>query len=314
MPEMRPDETPLVTVITVSYNSALYIRDAIESVLNQDYRNIEYIIIDDCSPDNTWDIIQEYSDPRIKAVRNQSNLGEYPNRNQAIDLATGEYLIFIDGDDMVLSHGIEYFTRLMQRFPEAAMAVQINYLNNVIFPVLLPPVEVLKNYFFGEINLLSSSFTSNFFRTRMLKSQKMVTHLKSGDEEIRFRIAMQHPTLFVAGWVSWPRETPGSASTGISRTLRLQELLYISRNAFYSTTIDKKLLNDVEGVVRRMISRHILKLAAAMQFSEMRSLANVARLSLFELAKYVNYKPLQTDLLSHYTPADPFKQEKSKLK
>lgn len=67
-------EQPLVTVITVAYNSSAYLRVAIESVLAQSYANIEYIICDDYSTDDTWDIICEYTDARIRAYRNEKNL------------------------------------------------------------------------------------------------------------------------------------------------------------------------------------------------------------------------------------------------
>jgi glycosyltransferase involved in cell wall biosynthesis len=61
---------PVVTVITVTYNSGKYVRATIKSVLAQDYPNIEYIIADDCSKDNSWAIIHEFKDSRIKTFRN----------------------------------------------------------------------------------------------------------------------------------------------------------------------------------------------------------------------------------------------------
>ena len=100
-----PKPLPLVTVITVTYNSSLYIRDAIESVLTQPYPNFEYIIADDCSTDNTWDIINEYKDSRIKKYRNETNLKEYPNRNKAVTMASGDYVVFVDGEKTVTLKG-----------------------------------------------------------------------------------------------------------------------------------------------------------------------------------------------------------------
>jgi len=55
----------LVSVITITYNSSKFVRDAIEGVLNQKHKNIQYIIGDDCSNDDTWKIINEYQDNRI---------------------------------------------------------------------------------------------------------------------------------------------------------------------------------------------------------------------------------------------------------
>ena len=66
---MNTNRRPLVSVVTVTYNSALYVRDALESVLAQTYTDLEYIICDDCSTDDTWKIISEYPDTRIKAYQ-----------------------------------------------------------------------------------------------------------------------------------------------------------------------------------------------------------------------------------------------------
>ena len=76
---------PLFTVATITYNSSKWVRDAIESILNSTFSDFELLISDDCSSDNTWEIIQTYQDPRITAWRNEQNLGEYANRNKFID-------------------------------------------------------------------------------------------------------------------------------------------------------------------------------------------------------------------------------------
>src|SRR4030095_12993406 len=236
-------EHPLVTVITVTYNSASFVRDAMESVLAQTYENIEYIIGDDHSADATWSIVQEYKDTRIVAYRNEKNIGEYANRNKAINLATGKYLIFIDGDDFIYPHGVEYFTGQMERFPQAAYAVQKGYTSNVVYPVLLKPVEVLKNFYFGKFNLLTSSFASNFFNTEILKSVGGLSNqYVTADEEIRLRLAAQFPVLFVQGWVSWPRETPGQASSRIYDGTGLIESVKMSRELLENNLIDDSAL------------------------------------------------------------------------
>ena len=65
--------------------------------------NFEYIIGDDCSIDNTWEIINDFNDSRIVKYRNDTNLGEYPNRNKAVTIAKGDWILFIDGDDVMAS-------------------------------------------------------------------------------------------------------------------------------------------------------------------------------------------------------------------
>lgn len=139
---------PLITVITVAYNSALYIRDTIKSVLNQNYNNIEYIIGDDSSSDNTWSIINEFDDPRIIKYRNEINIGEYSNRNKALHLATGEYLIFIDGDDIMFEHALATFVYYVKQFPESGMFFSRDWDYRLLPPVKLNPVDIYRFHFF----------------------------------------------------------------------------------------------------------------------------------------------------------------------
>ena len=89
-----------VSVITPSFNDGLFIKETIQSILNQTHKNIEVIIVDDCSTDNTSAIIKSFQDPRIKVIRNAKNEGAAYSRNLAITLATGDYIAFLDGDDL----------------------------------------------------------------------------------------------------------------------------------------------------------------------------------------------------------------------
>lgn len=89
----------LVSVIILIYNSENYIAAALESVLAQTYKNIEILLIDDGSPDNSIEICQQFNDPRIRIIR-QQNCGLPGARNTGIRQAKGDYLAFIDGDDL----------------------------------------------------------------------------------------------------------------------------------------------------------------------------------------------------------------------
>jgi glycosyltransferase involved in cell wall biosynthesis len=90
---------PKVSVILTSYNHAEFIKDAIESVLNQTFIDYELIIWDDSSSDNSWEIIKSYKDPRIKAFRNEQNMiGKYINK--ALEVASGKYIAVHHSDDV----------------------------------------------------------------------------------------------------------------------------------------------------------------------------------------------------------------------
>lgn len=101
--------TNLVSVIIPVYNSSKTIEKTIESVLSQSYADFEIIIIDDCSTDNSFEIIQELSknDNRIILYRNQKNLGVAKTRNVGISMAKGEFISFLDSDDIWKSSKLE---------------------------------------------------------------------------------------------------------------------------------------------------------------------------------------------------------------
>ncbi|MGN8646371.1 glycosyltransferase [Gracilibacillus sp. HCP3S3_G5_1] len=97
----RSSSTPKVTVIIPVYNAEDVVQTAIESVLNQTWRNLEVIVVDDCSTDNTYSVIEEYvqKDNRVKLIQTETNGGAYMARNLAITHATGEFITLNDSDD-----------------------------------------------------------------------------------------------------------------------------------------------------------------------------------------------------------------------
>lgn len=89
-----------VSVITPLFNSEKYIAEAIDSVLNQTFKDFEMIIIDDHSQDNSINIVNSYSDPRIRLIRLKQNSGAGVARNKGIEEATGRFIAFLDSDDL----------------------------------------------------------------------------------------------------------------------------------------------------------------------------------------------------------------------
>jgi glycosyltransferase involved in cell wall biosynthesis len=99
-----------------SYDTAKYIDKAIDSVLKQTYTNWELIIVDDCSPDNTDDIVKPYlSDERIKYYKNEKNSGAAMSRNRALREAKGKWIAFLDSDDLWMPDKLEKQIRFMER-------------------------------------------------------------------------------------------------------------------------------------------------------------------------------------------------------
>ncbi|MDR4890022.1 glycosyltransferase family 2 protein [Fredinandcohnia sp. QZ13] len=113
----KKQNTPLVSVITPSYNSALFIEDTIKSVQDQTYTNWEMIIVDDVSTDNTVEIIKEKmkTDSRIKLIPLDKNGGAAIARNTAIKNASGKYIAFLDSDDLWVPTKLEKQVTFMER-------------------------------------------------------------------------------------------------------------------------------------------------------------------------------------------------------
>ncbi len=109
--------TPKISVILTSYNHAQYLREAIESVLNQTYKDFELIIWDDASTDDSWNIISGYSDSRIRAFRNDTNQSGQYFRN-TISEAKGEYIAIHHSDDVWEANKLEKQMVFLTENPE----------------------------------------------------------------------------------------------------------------------------------------------------------------------------------------------------
>lgn len=105
----------LVSIIMPSYNTGKYIAEAIQSVINQTYKYWELIIVDDCSSDNTDEIVTSFSEPRIKFFKNKINSGAAVSRNRALREAKGRWIAFLDSDDLWRTDKLEKQIGFMEK-------------------------------------------------------------------------------------------------------------------------------------------------------------------------------------------------------
>jgi len=155
---------PLLSVIMSVYNAQNYLKDSIESILNQTYKNFEFIIINDGSSDNSLEIIEEYAkqDSRIKVI-NQKNKGLPFSLNRGIEMSSGEYIVRMDADDISLPYRFEKQLDFMQKNPEIGICG-----SSIIA--------------FGEVKEAIKKFYKD---DKMLKS------------ELLFSTCFAHPTVFM---------------------------------------------------------------------------------------------------------------------
>lgn len=111
---MKPQ--PLVSIVTPVYNSGKYLPETIQSVLDQTYAHWELLLVDDCSTDNSFQLLEEIAscEPRIRLLHLPCNQGSGPARNLAIREAKGKYIAFLDSDDIWHPEKLEKHVAFMQ--------------------------------------------------------------------------------------------------------------------------------------------------------------------------------------------------------
>lgn len=113
-----------VSVLMSVYNGSQYLRESVDSILAQTFSDFEFIIIDDASNDNSWEILSDYAkfDARIKLFRNEENLGLTKSLNKGLQLATGKYIARQDADDISLPKRLEKQVAILDQRLEAVLA------------------------------------------------------------------------------------------------------------------------------------------------------------------------------------------------
>lgn len=95
--------TPFFSIVIPTYNRADFIHDTIHSVLNQSFQDFEILVVDNCSTDNTKEIVEKINDPRIQFYVNEQNFDRSYSRNRGINLAKGNFITLLDSDDLMIN-------------------------------------------------------------------------------------------------------------------------------------------------------------------------------------------------------------------
>jgi len=144
---------PRISVIMSVYNGESYLREAMESILNQTFADFEFIIVNDASTDTSLKIIQSYDDERIKVINNEKNIGLTKSLNIAIEQAQGEFIARQDADDISLPNRFEEQLRYFEQHPEVALLGTSIYIideNGKILGKRALSVDPSKNFFQGS--------------------------------------------------------------------------------------------------------------------------------------------------------------------
>lgn len=110
-----------ISIITASYNYENFIKETIQSILNQTYQDWELIVIDDCSTDNSVEVIKSFKDDRIKLIVNEKNLGLAATVRRGIENATGEWIAFLESDDIWEKDCLEKRVEVAKKYPDIGL-------------------------------------------------------------------------------------------------------------------------------------------------------------------------------------------------
>lgn len=201
-------ELPLVSVLMTAYNRQDYIAQAIESVLTSTLQNFELIIVDDQSTDNTVEVARKYElqDDRVSVYINETNLGDYPNRNKAASYAQGKYIKYLDSDDLIYPHSLAVMVKSMETFPDAGYGLSSLPDSKGIFPICISPETAYLEHFFTASAHFNRSPGSAIIRTDVFhkvggfSGKRMI-----GDNEMWFKLSQEHSLVKFPRDLVWHR-------------------------------------------------------------------------------------------------------------
>ncbi|MBP3354248.1 MAG: glycosyltransferase [Bacteroidales bacterium] len=235
-------EDILVTIVTPSYNQGQFIEDTITSVLNQTYKNIQYIVVDGASTDNTMEVVERYRD-KIDIVISERDKGQTDAINKGFKLAKGELVGWINSDDMLYPYCVEEIVKLYKQNSEGA----------IYYGSTIDVIDAKNNHLKYYINNMGSrqrllcenydvSQPGSFYRKDILEK---IDYL---DESIfycmdldLFLKLLKHGNLYsiddkpLAKFRKWEEAKSATGRTKFIKNIR--ERLYIHGAKFYNKTI-----------------------------------------------------------------------------
>lgn len=155
---IKVPEPPTISVLMTAYNAALFIREAIQSILNQTFSDFELIVYDDGSTDHTAAVVNEFNDRRIQLIHSEQNKGIAYARQATLNAARGKYVAILDSDDIAFPGRLEKQFAFLETHLDVVLcggnAVVIDEDGNTTIKVLIPPYkpeELKVKHFFNNI-------------------------------------------------------------------------------------------------------------------------------------------------------------------
>ena len=257
------DHSPvIVSVLVTVYNRKAFLPDCLSSILASEFRDFEVIVVDDASTDGSQDISRDFTlqDHRVKFFENPNNLGDYPNRNRAAALASGEYLKFVDADDIIYPHSLGLMVNAMRINPESALGLSWNIIDpDRPYPFASSPRETLSAHFLNVSRFGVGPSASIIRRDAFLDVGGFAETQFVGDTDLWFRLAEHWPMVSLPPALVWWRRHEDQQMTLEHKDLDVLNRRFEIEKSWLARTT---LLTDAEKTTaaRRINTRHARRL------------------------------------------------------
>jgi len=286
---------PKVSVLIPTYNYAHYLDDTIQSVLKQTYTDFELIIVDNCSTDNTDEVVKKYlNDKRVSFYTNETNVGLVGNWNKCLEYARGKYIKFLCADDMFHPGLLEKFIPVLEQFPDVSIVSSYcEIFGNSNFCRIIPfkgrvSAHVVRETLLGSRNTLGSPSVVMFRKSDAEKVGMFNPQLiKFTDREYYLRLLTLGDCYLIPETFSYVRSHPDTQSSLIQG--KKHELIF-ERHRF-NTSVGK-LSTPATGPVRFEINETIKRSAlrsAAVMYEMLPKLHKKKSRALFKKAFHIGY-------------------------
>lgn len=187
---------PLITIIIPVYNTEKYIRQCLDSVVNQTYKNIEIIVINDASTDYSYTILKRYDKEHknIKLINNYINLGVSASRNIGLNAANGDYIYFLDSDDYIELEAIQKMVNLSLIYEVSLIEGTLSNIRN--FHLLSKPTPVKEETIYDDITKKNNIKNHSGYVCNKLYEHRKIEDLRFPEQLIYEDIAFSYPYLF----------------------------------------------------------------------------------------------------------------------
>ncbi len=255
-------EIPIVSVCISTRNRAGFLETSIKSAMQQSLGKIEIIVLDDCSTDNTFEMVKQFDDPRILYIRPQTRLGITPSWNRCAAISRGRFITFLNDDDALLPEMLEAECRLLDENPKlACVYCGFNLIDDSgkVIKTNIPHAEsYIKN---GEVEFLTHVISNYMCTQTVLIRRDVFEKLKGFDESLCsctdldffFRVELnRHRIGYINKALVNFRSHKGSLTCkNIMNKSVLREYLYLVKKTFSCDEISELFNADKAAMLKR---------------------------------------------------------------